>query len=69
METLMIAALDMKRKKSAIPAVVPRFERCKGKVEPDMLLSLTRSDVFADQPCCRACVVTAQVQTWGIADK
>lgn len=43
------------------PAVVPRFERCTEKVGADMLLSLTRSDVFADQRRSHACVVTTQV--------
>lgn len=58
---LMMPEEDTKHMKSAIPAVVPRFERCTGKVESDMLLSLTRNDVFADQPRSHACVVTAQV--------
>lgn len=61
LETLMMAEWDTEHKKSAIPAVVPRFQRCTGKVEADMLLSLTRSDVFADQPRSHARVVTAQV--------
>ena len=42
------------------------------KVEADMLLSPTQSDVFADQPRSHARVVTAQVlnaQTQEIADK
>lgn len=59
--TLMMAEQDTKHKTSAIPAVVPRFERCKEKVETDMVLSLTWNNVFADQPRSHACVVTAQV--------
>lgn len=59
--TRMMPEEDTKHMKSAIPAVAPRFERCTGKVESDMLLSLTRNDVFADQPRSHACVVTAQV--------
>lgn len=56
----MMAEQDMKHTKSAIPAVVPAFKG-EGKVGADMLLSVTRSDVFADQPGSHACVVTAQV--------
>lgn len=43
------------------PLCVRRFDRCRGKVEADVLPSLTPSDVFADQPRSYVCVVTAQV--------
>lgn len=61
LETLMMAEQDVKRTESAIRTVVPCFERCMGKAGADMLLSVTQSDVFADQPHSHAHVVTAQV--------
>lgn len=38
--TLTMVELDTKHEKSVIPAVVPCFDRCEGKAQPDVLLSL-----------------------------